>query len=89
AEDQEAQTVQFVERMTKVLIDQLLDDLLADGVLNDGEKDWVLEENRSTADKARCLFDMVKKKGVIAMNSMSDHLRHRDPVLYDSLVPAR
>ncbi|KAK5925190.1 hypothetical protein CgunFtcFv8_017735 [Champsocephalus gunnari] len=49
---------ELVRNMSRELINQLLDDLLMDGVLNDGEKDSVLQENDTTADRARCLIDM-------------------------------
>lgn len=63
------------------MVKQLLDDLLEDGVLNDGEKDSILEENSSRADKARCLIDVVKKKGDTVSNKMIAHLQSRDPAL--------
>uniref|UniRef100_A0A3Q3Q1I1 CARD domain-containing protein n=1 Tax=Monopterus albus TaxID=43700 RepID=A0A3Q3Q1I1_MONAL len=75
----------LVAQMSRELISQLLDDLLEDGVLNDGEKDAVLEENKSTADRAHCLVDTVIKKGDEASRKMISHLQHRDPTLYSSL----
>uniref|UniRef100_A0A8D0AAN3 CARD domain-containing protein n=1 Tax=Sander lucioperca TaxID=283035 RepID=A0A8D0AAN3_SANLU len=60
----------FVDKVSKGLIKQLLDDLLDDGVLNDGEKDSILEENNTTADKARSLIDTIKKKGDVASRKM-------------------
>ncbi|XP_026153000.1 caspase a [Mastacembelus armatus] len=77
--------VQFVERVSKDLIKQLLDDLLEDGVLNEGEKDSVLEENSITRDRARCLIDTVKKKGKIASGKMIAHLERRDANLFSEL----
>ena len=75
----------FVERANKELIRQLLDDLLEDYVMNYGEKDFILEENTTRADKARCLIDMVRKKGDEASRKMIAHLQHRDPALYKTL----
>ncbi|XP_068567787.1 caspase a-like isoform X2 [Cebidichthys violaceus] len=75
----------FVETADKELINQLLDDLLEDGVLNEGQKDSVLEENSSTANKARSLIDMVRKKGDEASRKMIAHLQSRDPSLYSEL----
>lgn len=75
----------FVEKVSKELINQLLDDILEDGVLNDGEKDSILEENKSTADKARRLIDIVKKKGNVASRKMIAHLQSRDATLYAEL----
>nr|CBJ56266.1 caspase-1 protein [Dicentrarchus labrax] len=85
--DQELAQVRsaFVDRVSKVLINQLLDDLLQDGILNDGEKDSILEENVSRADKARSLIDTVKRKGDVASRKMLAHLQIRDPILYAEL----
>ncbi len=76
----------FVEKVSKEIISQLLDDLLEDGVLNDGEKDSILEENRSRADRARCLIDTVRKKGDDASRKMIARLNSRDPALYSTLA---
>ncbi|XP_068440725.1 caspase a-like [Clinocottus analis] len=85
--DQELANVRckFVKKADKELIKQLLDDLLEDGVLNDGQKDSILEEHSSTADKARALIDAVKKKGSAASGKMIAHLQSRDPLLHSEL----
>ncbi|XP_044210493.1 caspase a-like [Thunnus albacares] len=75
----------FVERVNKYLINQLLDDMLHDGIVNDGEKESILEENKTTADRARCLIDTVKRKGDEASRKMIDHLKCRDAALYTTL----
>lgn len=75
----------FVDKVTKELISQLLDDIFNDGVVNDGEKDSVLEENVSRADKARCLIDTVRRKGDEASRKMIAHIQRRDPTLYAQL----
>lgn len=75
----------FVENSSKELINQLLDDILEDKILNDGEKDSILEENSSRADKARCLIDTVVKKGNVASGKLIAHLQSRDPTLYSTL----
>ncbi|XP_044060961.1 NACHT, LRR and PYD domains-containing protein 1 homolog isoform X2 [Siniperca chuatsi] len=71
----------LVANMSVELINQLLDDLLEDGVLNDGEKDSILQENSTRADRVRCLIDMVKKKGCRATRQIVTHLQRRDPSL--------
>jgi len=53
----------LVEKVSRELINQLLGDLLKDCVLNEGEKDSTLQENNTRTDGARCLSDVVKKKG--------------------------
>lgn len=75
----------FVEKVSKSLLKQLLDDLLGDGLLNDGETDSVLEDNSNKADMARALIDMVKRKGDKASRKMIAHLESRDPTLYSEL----
>ncbi|XP_010785979.1 caspase-1-A [Notothenia coriiceps] len=77
--------VKFVDSANKELIKELLDGLLEVGVLNDGQKDSILEENPSTKDKARVLIDTVRKKGDDASRKMIALLQSRDQTLYDSL----
>lgn len=74
----------FVEKASKELINQLLDDLLEDGVLNDSQKNSIIKEN-SGADIARSLIDIVKKKGEEASRNLIDHLQSRDPSLSSDL----
>lgn len=74
-----------MDKVSKEVINQLLDVLLHDGVLNDGEKDAVVEENDSRADKARCLIDKVKRKGHEASSKMIAHLESVDKTLYCEL----
>ncbi|KAM7395429.1 hypothetical protein PAMA_006943 [Pampus argenteus] len=85
--DKELQRVRtkFVDKVTKEVINQLLDDILEDHIVNDGEKDSILQENNSRADKARCLIDTVRRKGDEASRKMIAHLQHRDPTLYTTL----
>ncbi|KAG7478878.1 caspase-1-A-like [Solea senegalensis] len=75
----------FVDKVSKELINQLLDDLLEDRILNDGEKDSIIEDHSSRANRARCLIDTVKKKGNIPSQKMIDHIQTRDPTLYCEL----
>uniref|UniRef100_A0A3Q0SCH5 CARD domain-containing protein n=1 Tax=Amphilophus citrinellus TaxID=61819 RepID=A0A3Q0SCH5_AMPCI len=72
----------FIEKTSRALLDQLLDDILEDGILNDGERESIAEENRNRADKARCLIDTVRKKGEVASKKMICHIQQRDPTLY-------
>ncbi|XP_061073627.1 caspase-1-like [Conger conger] len=76
---------ELVERVSSHVLLQLLDDLLQDRVLNDGEKDAVIEENKSTADKARCLLDKVRKRGPKACGKFISRLQERDPDLCELL----
>ncbi|XP_042281437.1 caspase recruitment domain-containing protein 18-like, partial [Thunnus maccoyii] len=80
--------VKFVERANDELINQLLDELLHDSIVNYGEIDSILEENITTTDRARCLIDIVRKKGDEASRKMIAHLQHRHPALYKTLGPS-
>ncbi|XP_071314439.1 NACHT, LRR and PYD domains-containing protein 1 homolog [Trachinotus anak] len=75
----------FVRKVGVVIISQLRDDLLDYRVLNDGEKEAILQENRTREDKACCLIDTVKNKGSKARWKMISHLKHRDQTLYGEL----
>uniref|UniRef100_A0A3Q0S396 CARD domain-containing protein n=1 Tax=Amphilophus citrinellus TaxID=61819 RepID=A0A3Q0S396_AMPCI len=75
----------FVEKVSETVIKQLLDDLAEDRVLNDGECESILERNTTRADKARCLIDIVKRKGPKASNTMIAHFQRREPLLFDNL----
>lgn len=74
-----------MEKVSKALLKQLLDDLLDDGLLNDGETDSVLEDNSNKADMARALIDIVKRKGDKASRKLIAHLESRDPTLHSEL----
>ncbi|KAJ8368781.1 hypothetical protein SKAU_G00088090 [Synaphobranchus kaupii] len=76
---------EFVDRVSPDIILQLLDDLLDDGVLNDGEKNFVIQKYKSTADQARCLIDKVRKKGRKASEKLISRLLERDFNLYEEL----
>ncbi|XP_049442176.1 uncharacterized protein LOC125894660 [Epinephelus fuscoguttatus] len=75
----------LVERVSRELINQLLDDLLEDGVFNDGEKDSILQENSTSANRARRLIGMILKKGRKASRKLLTHLQSRDPMLWAEL----
>ncbi|XP_071783995.1 caspase a [Centroberyx gerrardi] len=75
----------LVDKITTPVLKYLLDDLLEDEVLNDGEKESILEENSARTDRVRSLIDMVKKKGDNASRKMIAHLKIRDPELHSSL----
>uniref|UniRef100_A0A3Q3AHU5 Protein PRY1-like n=1 Tax=Kryptolebias marmoratus TaxID=37003 RepID=A0A3Q3AHU5_KRYMA len=75
----------FVERVSKVILKQLLDALKKDGVFNNLEKEAILEENKTRADTARGLIDSVKNKGEKACKKMIEHLLIKDPALSSHL----
>eukprot|EP00063_Salmo_salar_P095199 XP_014070034.1 PREDICTED: caspase-1-like [Salmo salar] len=75
----------FIDSVTKPVIKQLLDDLLEDKVLNDEETDSVTEENSTRAEQARCIIDMVRKKGSKASEKMIARVQERDPGVYDKM----
>ncbi|XP_055022761.1 caspase a-like isoform X2 [Boleophthalmus pectinirostris] len=77
----------FVQKVSKDIVKQLLDLLLEDKVINDGEKESIMEENLTTSDKARQTIDTVSKKGDNASNRLLQHLQKCDPTLYEDLCP--
>uniref|UniRef100_A0A8C7WAB1 Caspase a n=1 Tax=Oncorhynchus mykiss TaxID=8022 RepID=A0A8C7WAB1_ONCMY len=85
AADGALQCITFIDSVTKPVIKQLLDNLLEDRVLNDEETDSVKEENSTKTKQARCLIDMVRKKGRKASEKMIARVQERDPGLYDKL----
>ncbi len=76
---------QFVKNVSEEVINQLLDDLLCDRVVNDGEKNSILQSNSTIANRARSLIDTVMKKGDAASWKMINHLKSNDPTLHSNL----
>ncbi|XP_072235590.1 NLR family CARD domain-containing protein 3-like [Leuresthes tenuis] len=77
--------MEFVKRVTEEILKQLLDALLADGVFSDLEKEAIIEENQTRADKARRLVDDVRRKGEEACRKMMEHLQKLDRTLSSQL----
>ncbi|XP_062328599.1 caspase a-like isoform X2 [Osmerus eperlanus] len=75
----------FIEKVSKALTRSLLDDLLEARVLNQGESEEILEDNCGRRDQARCLIDIVRKKGDHASNQMIDFICGRDELLHAEL----
>lgn len=75
----------FVEKVSSAVLKQLLDDLNEDRVLNEEEMESVVEEHKARTDKARCLIDMVRKKGDKASEKLIRRIQERDENLYDEL----
>uniref|UniRef100_A0A8C3L3G7 Caspase-1 n=1 Tax=Chrysolophus pictus TaxID=9089 RepID=A0A8C3L3G7_CHRPC len=77
--------VDFVSRVRKAVISNLLDELLAHKVLNQAEVDEVQEANPVTTNKARSLIDTVRLKGPRASAIFIDSLRKHDSNLAEEL----
>ncbi|XP_076737552.1 protein NLRC3-like [Maylandia zebra] len=75
----------FVWRVTTEILTQLLEALVCDTVLNELEKESILEKNLARADKARSLIDTVRKKGDEACKITIKHLQIKDPSLFSQL----
>ncbi|CAL8332987.1 unnamed protein product [Boreogadus saida] len=69
---------EFVQRVSKPVIQGLLDDLLAQGVFSTEEKASVTQDNRITQDQARCVIDTVIGKGEESSRIMKDCMLRRD-----------
>uniref|UniRef100_A0A3Q3WN69 Caspase a n=1 Tax=Mola mola TaxID=94237 RepID=A0A3Q3WN69_MOLML len=75
----------FVDKVSLNMINQLLDDILLDGVVNNGERESIIEENGIRSDRARRLIDIVIKKGDRASRKLIASIQSRDPELYSEL----
>ncbi|OXB54803.1 hypothetical protein ASZ78_013375, partial [Callipepla squamata] len=75
----------FVSRVRKAVVSNLLDELLAHKVLNQAEVDEVQEANPVTTDRARSLIDTVRLKGPKASAIFISSLRKHDGSLAEQL----
>ncbi|CAG6016172.1 unnamed protein product [Menidia menidia] len=75
----------FVDRMPEASLKQLIDALRKDGVLNNLQKEEILQKNPVRADKARDLLDYVKNQGENACKKMIEHFKAIEPVLSSDL----
>ncbi|XP_030208819.1 NACHT, LRR and PYD domains-containing protein 3-like, partial [Gadus morhua] len=75
---------EFVKRVSDPVIKGLLDDLWQQKVFSTWEKDSVMEE-RTKADQAHSLINMVLGKGERASQAMIDSMKKRDKHLYCTL----
>ncbi|XP_077468301.1 caspase-1-A-like isoform X2 [Stigmatopora argus] len=79
----------FVEKVSMPVIEQLLDNLLDDGVLNIGEQEAIVEARSNRTRCARLLIDTVWRKGDESSWKMITHLNERDSMLAKELgLPA-
>ncbi|XP_040194222.1 caspase-1-A-like isoform X2 [Rana temporaria] len=79
----------LVEGCNKALIKSLLDDLLEQKILNDGEVELINEEYPVPNDKMRALVDTVRKKGNASSNFLIQQVAKRDSMLSAKLgIPA-
>ncbi|XP_059909511.1 NACHT, LRR and PYD domains-containing protein 3-like isoform X3 [Gadus macrocephalus] len=75
---------EFVKGVSEPVIKGLLDDIWQQKVFSSEEKDYVMAE-RTKADQARCLIDMVIGKGERASQAMIDSMKKRDEHLCSTL----
>ncbi|MBN3325416.1 CASP1 protein, partial [Atractosteus spatula] len=80
-----AARVQLIDGLNQAVVKDLLDLLQEKRVLNTGELEEVLEGNRTTKDKSRCLVDMLVKKGPRACETFLTCLQGVDQELCSSL----
>ncbi|XP_019201067.2 uncharacterized protein LOC100697750 [Oreochromis niloticus] len=74
---------QFVDQVSDSTVNQLLDNLLQQGIINKEEMDSARIKPR--ADRARDVIDVVRNKGEEASSSLIDGLRELDPYLSETL----
>ncbi|XP_061916231.1 caspase-1-A-like [Entelurus aequoreus] len=75
----------FVAKVSIAVMEDILDDLFTNEVLNDGEREAIIEGNPTRKNKARTLVDNVKHKGDDASWKMIDYIKKHDPVLFKEL----
>ncbi|XP_061829043.1 caspase a-like isoform X2 [Nerophis lumbriciformis] len=75
----------FAANVSLAVMEDILDDLLTNKVLSDGEREALLEGNPTRRNKARTLLDNVRRKGDAASWKMMDSLKKHDPELFKEL----
>lgn len=78
--------IQIVEGLNRSTLYDLLDKLLGEHIINDGEAEEVKEGNTVTKDKARCLTKLITKKGEQACQTFFTFLQEVDPKLYENVM---
>ncbi|CAL8375165.1 unnamed protein product, partial [Gadus morhua 'NCC'] len=76
---------EFVKKVKISVIRGLLGDLWQQKVFSTEDKDSVMEKGKIKTDMARCLIDMVIRKGEKASRIMIDSMKKRDPDLCSTL----
>ena len=74
-----------MQRVSYAVIKGLLDDLFAHGVFSTEERTSVTQDNSNTADRARCVIDMVMGKGEEPSRIMIASMLRRDSYLCSQL----
>ncbi|XP_038567072.1 uncharacterized protein LOC119897442 [Micropterus salmoides] len=74
---------QFVEAVSEPVLNQLLDQLLHQGIINQEEMDSA--RTRPRADRARAVIDMVRNKGTQASSALIEDFSMLDPHLSRTL----
>lgn len=75
----------FVKKVSKENLVELMEALVDDKVLNDLEKKSVLEGNHTTVNKASGFVEIVTEKGDEACKKMIDHLQTIDSTFSSEL----
>ncbi|XP_046875955.1 caspase-1-like [Hypomesus transpacificus] len=75
----------FVEKVSKAVMDQLLDYLEEERVLNTAEVEDIKEEYKQRAEKARHIIDAVLRKGDAACDTFLARFQNIDGTLYNEL----
>lgn len=77
--------IQFIKGVTDTVLKQLLDVLLKHEVINDEEME-TLTHSKTRAEKAREVFDTVRRKGADAWSIFHEALKENDRRLYKELI---
>ena len=75
----------FVKKVSKETLTQLMELLVTENVFNNREMKSVLEQNHTRVNKASCFVDIVTEKGDEACKKMISHLQTINPALSSEL----
>lgn len=79
------QRTALVKGLSKAVIADLVDEMLEAKVINNSECEEILQANVTTKDRARCLIDIVWKKGHGASEKLIQSLNSADAELCKNL----
>uniref|UniRef100_A0A4W3I8X0 CARD domain-containing protein n=1 Tax=Callorhinchus milii TaxID=7868 RepID=A0A4W3I8X0_CALMI len=75
----------LIKGLSKGVINDLVDKMLDHEVINNSEKEDILEANSRTGDQARSLLDTIKRKGARASQKFIEALKESDNELATNL----
>ncbi|KAM4538206.1 caspase recruitment domain-containing protein 18-like [Fundulus diaphanus] len=75
----------FIRKVSKETLEQVLEALVAEKVLSASERKAVVEKNHTRVNKASCLVDLMFERGAEDCQKVLHHLQSIDPALHSDL----